>query len=124
MRYQCQNCPRATIASEISTRVAGWIVWTGTTRGGQETTRIYCPACAGRREEDPPSWDAECRTCHTRMSDDAGDDDEPVTEDEAEDWKYEHRCEPDVRLVRPEEVEVERRRFAESRAKSAAAVGT
>lgn len=126
MRYQCQNCPRATIASEISVRVAGWIIWTGATIGGTETTRIYCPTCAGREAQDtnPPTWDAVCDTCHWRMSDaDNGeDDDAPYTERDARNWKLDHECEPDVRLITPEETEKDRQRLADHRAKYAAAV--
>lgn len=131
MKYQCQNCPRATTASEISVRVVGWIIWTGTTIGGQDTTRIYCPTCAGREAQDPhpPTWDAECATCHWRMSDADDwardwDDDAPYTERDAQSWKRAHECVPDVRLITPEETEQNRLRLAESRAQYAGAVGT
>jgi hypothetical protein len=125
MKYQCQNCPRTTAASEIAARAAQWIIWTGTTVGGQETTRIYCPTCAGRATEDPnpPTWDAECRTCDARMSDEDWDEDE-FTEKDARNWETDHQCESDVRLITPEQIEQERLRHAESRARSSAAVGS
>ena len=133
MKHQCQNCPRSTAASEIAARAARWIVWSGTTIGGKETTRIFCPTCAGREAQDahPPTWDAECATCHWRMSDadDWEDDDEPYTEKDARNWETDHQCEPDVRLITPEEIEQERARLSEAqdrakavKARSAAAV--
>jgi hypothetical protein len=124
MKHQCQNCQRTTAAPEIAARTAGWIVWTGTTIGGNETTRIYCPACAGRKDPEPPSWDAECRTCDARMSDDAWDAEDPFTEKDARNWESDHQCESDVRVIKPEEIEQQRLRHAESRTRSAAAVGT
>lgn len=104
---------------------AMWIIWSGTTVGGQETTRIYCPTCAGRAAEDPhePTWDAECRTCDARMSDEDWDEDE-FTEKDARNWEIDHQCQSDVRLITPEQIEQERLRHAESRARSAAAVGS
>lgn len=128
MSYQCQNCSRRTAMDETGARAARWIVWSGSTRGGQETTRIYCPTCAGRGSEDPnpPIWDAECATCHWRMSDadDWDEEEEPYTERDAQNWKQDHQCEPDVRIITPEEIEKERLRVTESRARSAAAVGS
>jgi hypothetical protein len=125
MKLQCQNCPRTTAMSDISARAAAWIVWAGTTIGGQDVTRIYCPTCAGREAKDPnpPTWDAECRTCDARMSDEDWDEDE-FTEKDARNWEMDHQCESDVHLITPEQIEQERLRATEFRRQAVAAVGS
>lgn len=49
-----------------------------------------------------PEWDAECRTCMDRMSDE-WDDNAPLTKDDAETWKDEHHCKPSVHLISPDQ---------------------
>ncbi|MEU8199397.1 hypothetical protein AB0C10_36995 [Microbispora amethystogenes] len=49
---------------------------------------------------DVPSWDAECRTCDAQMSDE-WEGDEPFSEKDAKDWKRDHECEPDVKIIPP-----------------------
>lgn len=120
MSYSCQNCMRRTPMKEIEARAKGWIVWTGTTMGGEQTTRIYCPVCCGRTEADEPGWDAECRTCDARMSDESWDDEDgPYSEEDARNWKSDHQCEPDVALITPEQIEQQQRQHAERVARMA-----
>ena len=54
---------------------------------------IRCAICM-------PPWDAECRTCHSSMSQE-WEEDEPFSEADANRWKSKHRCPPDVHLIPP-----------------------
>jgi transcriptional regulator with XRE-family HTH domain len=112
---RCQSCrnvydPPGIDQRHLSfgARVAGWILWEGTTEGGSHVKRVYCPRCVGREVVDAgtgetPSWDAECQTCHATMSEEWRED-VPLSEDDAKLWKDEHRCEPDVHISAPKHV--------------------
>lgn len=112
---RCGNCRSAYDPPGIDqrhlaygARVAGWIVWEGATEGGKHVKRVFCPGCAGRPVIDAatgeePSWDAECHTCGTSMGEE-WDEGEPLTQKDAELWKDEHRCEPDVTISAPKHV--------------------
>ncbi|MFI6594907.1 hypothetical protein ACIBHX_01595 [Nonomuraea sp. NPDC050536] len=107
----CQHC-RAAYAWPVGAkgsqsdgaRSAGWVVWEGLTLGGQHVKRVYCPVCRGVAEPTQAelSWDAVCQTCDCRMSEEWGDDEEgPFTENDADQWKADHRCEPWVDKIQP-----------------------
>lgn len=110
---RCQNCPAVFQGSRTvdlgmsdagGARVAGWIVWSGTTIGGREESRTFCPRCAGRTpepEEVEPGWDAVCDTCDAQASEDWSDE-VPLSEEDVDAWKSDHRCEPYIRKIRPE----------------------
>lgn len=103
-RYEKQN--RDAISVESAARAVGWIVWEGHTMGGKEQRVVFCPVHAGRvplesDENGEPKWDAVCHTCDWRASEDDCYDSEPFTEEDAKAWQADHRCEPDVELVRP-----------------------
>ena len=48
-----------------------------------------------------PSWDAECSTCDSSMSEEWEEEDKPFTADDANRWKREHECEPSVKIIPP-----------------------
>lgn len=58
-----------------------------------------CLERAGLAPIEPPSWDACCDTCYASMSDWA---DGPFDEKAANDWRDDHRCETDIRIIAPE----------------------
>lgn len=111
----CQNCPVSYLKPEgdlsmsdgDAARAVGWTVWEGTTIGGRQEKRVFCPRCAGRTEDpdglDEPRWDAVCDTCDARASEDDEYEDGPFTEEDARSWKDDHECEPWVRLVSPKQ---------------------
>lgn len=115
VEIRCQNCPRTfdnpragshSLPAPDAARVAGWTVWEGTTLGGERVKRVFCPRCAGRVEPpdpdaDEPGWDAVCETCDARATEE-WDDEVPLSEEVVDAWKSDHRCEPDVRKIRPE----------------------
>lgn len=107
---RCQNCPRTFpvpadgygMPTQDAARAVGWTVWEGVTLGGKPAKRVFCPWCAGRREDlQEPKWDARCETCGASASEEDGYADEPFGPEEAKWWQQEHRCEPDVWLVQP-----------------------
>ncbi|TYK45194.1 hypothetical protein [Actinomadura decatromicini] len=110
---RCQNCPRTfdnpragshSLPAPDAARVAGWTVWSGTTLGGEQVKRVFCPRCAGRvpePEEDDPTWDAVCHTCDARATEE-WEDEVPLSEEDVCAWRDDHRCEPDVEKIRPE----------------------
>lgn len=107
----CHHCHSAYIwtgrGSAIDgARVAGWIVWEGATLGGKQVKRTYCPRCSGKPVIDPttgkePSWDARCSTCDAQMGEERDDGDRPITKEDAEQWRSDHHCWPDVELIAP-----------------------
>lgn len=113
----CQECraryqkpDRDLISPESSARAVGWVVWEGRTIGGREERRVFCPLHAGREPVDEaalvPKWDAVCRTCDAQASEEDGYDSEPFTEEDASNWRMDHRCEPWVDLIQPKRAEV------------------
>ncbi|MFI7691730.1 hypothetical protein ACIBQ6_21865 [Nonomuraea sp. NPDC049655] len=93
---------------EYGARVAGWIVWEGKTEGGSHVKRVFCPRCAGRPVVDAatgeePSWSADCRTCGASMHEDWFEG-VALSQEDAELWKDEHSCEPDVEITAPKHV--------------------
>ncbi|MFE3449653.1 hypothetical protein ACFXJ8_12025 [Nonomuraea sp. NPDC059194] len=55
------------------------------------------------KRSDVPSWDAVCETCDSSMKEEWEDAPRPFTEDDAQLWKEEHRCQPLVRLISPDQ---------------------
>jgi hypothetical protein len=109
------GCNRSRISSathntaseaETNARAAGWSIWSGTTRSGAPSFAVFCPLHNGHVAEDQDGepvedeWDAECDTCDSTASEEWSDE-APLTEADAEDWMSEHRCEPQVNLIRP-----------------------
>ncbi|MBF8187355.1 hypothetical protein ITP53_16765 [Nonomuraea sp. K274] len=54
---------------------------------------VRCATCM-------PPWNAECRACHSVMSEE-WQEDEPFSEADANRWKRKHRCPPDVHVIPP-----------------------
>jgi hypothetical protein len=92
--------------ADSEARMKGWIVWSGTTLNGADSTGIYCPEHGNRaaQADDPEDaetgFDAECENCFTTASEDWGSDFDG-TEECAEEWMEDHTCEPTTRLIRP-----------------------
>lgn len=113
IEIRCQNCPRTfdnphagshSLPAPDAARVAGWTVWEGTTLGGKQVKRVFCPRCAGRTpdlDEVEPGWDAVCDTCDAQASEDWSDE-VPLSEEDVDAWRSDHRCEPYIRKIRPE----------------------
>lgn len=105
---RCQKCPNRYTGSRPDLHMsasaqARALGWTGKTIGGREETRRFCPACSGRTEPpetDERGWDALCETCDASASEDWADE-APLSEDDVATWKFDHQCEPNVRLIRP-----------------------
>lgn len=117
-QLRCQNCPMVFTATgedyglpvPDAARATGWTVWEGTTLGGEQVKRVFCAWCAGRRPEvERPKWDARCETCGCAASDADEYKTEPFTAKDAERWKQDHECEPDVFLIQPSGEHVRRR---------------
>jgi hypothetical protein len=110
---RCQFCPRVYTLrgalAEAGARAAGWMVGEGPTLGGKHVRRVVCAVCLGRTEpEDDPLWDARCNTCGATAREDLGDEiDGALTEKDVKDWRDDHRCEPWVDLITPEQVQAE-----------------
>lgn len=111
---RCQKCSTRFSSAETDlgmpeepqARVAGWAVWSGKTMGGRDETRVFCPRCYGRTPmPERPGWDAVCDTCDVHASEDWSDD-VPLSEEDVEAWRSEHRCESSVRVIDPETVRV------------------
>lgn len=125
MQIQCQKCEvgylnpesRLKVAgtsdelrqmlAEDCARATGWRVWSGTTMGGREVRRVFCPRCLGHAAEvdaaAEPKWDARCRACDWGASDEDEYPAEPFTAKDAQRWKDDHRCEPDVFIIAPKQ---------------------
>lgn len=109
---RCQHCPNVYAfpteahPSEDAARAARWRVWDGATLTGQHRRVVICPACTGDAadEHTRPGWDARCLTCGDHASDELP---EALTEDEADQWRDEHECEPYVVLEPPQNATVE-----------------
>lgn len=91
--------------AETNARTAGWIIWSGTTRSGAESTAIFCPTHTGKTSEtdtavdEETGWDAECDTCMTNAAtDDLAFD---GTKQAAEEWADDHVCESSTRTIPP-----------------------
>jgi hypothetical protein len=102
-RTSSRNLTPAQADSEA--RIAGWIIWRGTTRSGAQSTGIYCPTHSNRAAEndgdvdEETGWDAECDTCMTNAA-----TDDPAfdgTEQAAEEWADDHICESHTRTLPP-----------------------
>ncbi|MFF3443593.1 hypothetical protein [Streptosporangium sp. NPDC002721] len=79
------DCP--VLARQTSTPVegSGWL---------NPQAGITCTTCV--------HWKAECSTCDAFMADELEDDhDGAFTEEDARQWKRDHRCDPIVRITPP-----------------------
>lgn len=103
---QCRYCPRRTLASNDAAWGGGWRWFTGTTQDGRPYDDAACPRCAGL---DPvtsikDSWDVVCWTCTWSFKADDFEEGDPLLDAaDAVALGREHRCEPDIRLVDPDE---------------------
>lgn len=100
------------ISYESFLRVAGWRFG----RVGEEPV-VICLLCSGEKVIDPDeeteeertdrlyrsSWWADCRTCGASMRDDMYDNPKPATEEDANDWRVFHDCEPEVVVTSPQD---------------------
>lgn len=110
---QCQQCPATTLDCPSTEQCpigrAGWLIYEGTTIGGEPCKVVLCPDCAakmrnGKRDPEQRGFDAVCSTCGDRATED-GEDDEPLTEQEADRWARMHHCEPSVQVRNLDEPE-------------------
>jgi hypothetical protein len=108
---QCQHCATKVSGgkSEGAARAEGWRVWDGYTLGGQPSSVRICPACIAPPEPGADGkvrgYNADCSTCMTDIDDEWGDE-KPEggwTEEDAEEWAEQHKCEPDTRVIAPKQ---------------------
>ena len=94
--HKCQSCAFTRTCTTNAARTAGWRVYSGPSITGKALDVVLCPPCVAG---DPAPFRAECLTCGESTDDDGL---ATVTQDDARAWKFDHECEPDVRVERVE----------------------